>query len=280
MISTTNRKRDSRPRGAMRWIAPTLAMLALAGVCGVLGAYVFAPILSTPAAAPASETLAAATPAASDRPVVSYPSGANQVTIVEKPIAPPPSYFGVTEPEPDLSISVEPSEEMPDATHSGRDQRERRGEPDSDSPRGPPRNPAGPAGGREPAARRAPSAESGSDATPSGSGAAAAAGSGSPVPGGAERGTRHPEPGTPAEAEAGPLYRVQVGRFADESDARALAEELKRDGLAPSVVRSGPEGKGLYRVQVGTFRQRENADKALEALRRKQLEPYLAEEEP
>jgi cell division septation protein DedD len=69
-----------------------------------------------------------------------------------------------------------------------------------------------------------------------------------------------------------------VGRFADEGDARALAEELKRDGLSPSVVRNGPEGKGLYRVQVGTFRQRENADKALEALRRKQLEPYLAED--
>jgi cell division protein FtsN len=81
-------------------------------------------------------------------------------------------------------------------------------------------------------------------------------------------------------AESGPLYRVQVGRFADEGDARALAEELTRDGLSPSVVRGGPEGKGLYRVQVGTYRLRDNADKALETLRRKQLEPYLAEDEP
>jgi cell division protein FtsN len=72
---------------------------------------------------------------------------------------------------------------------------------------------------------------------------------------------------------------VQVGRFADESDARALAEELKREGLSPSVVHAGSEGKGLYRVQVGTFRQRDNAEKALESLRRKQFEPYLAEDE-
>jgi cell division protein FtsN len=263
MISTTNRNTVSRRRGASRWVPATLGILALGGGCGWIGAYVLAPMLGrgAPPASPPPPALSTVSV-----PVRAYPSGQHQVSIVEKTIPPPPEPAVKREPENAITTTIEPSKEEPRETRS---QREDRSE-------------ASDGAGTEVEATAKARDGKGAEAAPAAAPAAPVAadlgepaGALDPEPVEARRNEAEaPRPGS----EGGPLYRVQVGRFAAEGDARALAEELKRDGLSPSVVRNGPEGKGLYRVQVGTFRQRENADKALEALRKKQLEPYLAED--
>jgi cell division septation protein DedD len=87
---------------------------------------------------------------------------------------------------------------------------------------------------------------------------------------------------TPAGADTGVRrsYRVQVGRFVNETDARRLRDELTGSGLSPRVVRTEKDGTVLYRVQVGTFRQKENAERQIEKLKSQSYEPYLAEDEP
>jgi cell division septation protein DedD len=51
------------------------------------------------------------------------------------------------------------------------------------------------------------------------------------------------------------LYRVQVGAFSSEANARGLANELAGKGYQVLVVPGS-----LYRVQVGAFSQRDNAE--------------------
>jgi cell division protein FtsN len=75
-------------------------------------------------------------------------------------------------------------------------------------------------------------------------------------------------------------YRVQVGRFTDETSAQRLRDELTGVGYTPRVVRTERNGVTIYRVQVGTFRQRENADKTVAKLKSESYEPYVADEEP
>jgi cell division protein FtsN len=75
-------------------------------------------------------------------------------------------------------------------------------------------------------------------------------------------------------------YRVQVGRFADESAAQRLHDELVGAGYTPRVVRTERNGVVLYRVQVGTFRQKENAEKTVSKLKSQSYEPYVADDEP
>jgi cell division protein FtsN len=273
MMSSSNRNHVSQRRGAPRWLPGVLGLLVLAALCGGLGAYMLAPVLSPASAVPQATQVAAAP--APGVPVVTYPSGQNQVTIVEKPVTPPPAPEKKTEPENTITTTIEADRSLPPAegedknsSTRGRDRTERRGDDALD-----------PASQAKSGAGEAPRVPTGAAETTAGSEPGITI---EPAPAEAPRPTSPPA-ATPAErpsSEGGSLFRVQVGRFAEESDARALAEELKRDGLAPSIIKTGPDGKGLYRVQVGTYRQRENADKALDALRRKQLEPYLAEDEP
>jgi cell division protein FtsN len=75
------------------------------------------------------------------------------------------------------------------------------------------------------------------------------------------------------------VFKVQVGRFAEETDAQRLRDELSSSGFSAQVVRSGREGTVLYRVQVGTFRQKENADRTVEKLKAQSYEPYIADDD-
>jgi septal ring-binding cell division protein DamX len=75
-------------------------------------------------------------------------------------------------------------------------------------------------------------------------------------------------------------YRVQVGRFADESAAQRLRDELVGAGYSPRVVRTERSGVVLYRVQVGTFGRKENAEKTVSKLKSQSYEPYVADDEP
>ncbi|NMB46208.1 MAG: hypothetical protein GX998_07310 [Firmicutes bacterium] len=52
-----------------------------------------------------------------------------------------------------------------------------------------------------------------------------------------------------------PLYRVQVGAFSSEANARGLADELISKGYEALVIPGS-----LHRVQVGAFSQRDNAE--------------------
>ncbi len=71
-----------------------------------------------------------------------------------------------------------------------------------------------------------------------------------------------PQPAEPApvqtksSSEGARLYRVQVGAFSSEANARSLADELGKLGYQVLVV-PGP----LHRVQVGAFSQRQNAER-------------------
>ncbi len=64
----------------------------------------------------------------------------------------------------------------------------------------------------------------------------------------------------PVQTESGSsgtrLYRVQVGAFSSEANARGLAEELSRLGYQVLVIPGS-----LHRVQVGAFSQRTNAER-------------------
>lgn len=67
------------------------------------------------------------------------------------------------------------------------------------------------------------------------------------------------EPKTPppavSPAPSKQLYRVQVGAFSSEANARGLADELISKGYQALVIPGS-----LHRVQVGAFSQRENAE--------------------
>jgi cell division protein FtsN len=119
---------------------------------------------------------------------------------------------------------------------------------------------------RGPASEREPKGAAAESDSRSGTGAAEATRDGQ----GAEKDGRR----------TGRSYRVQVGRFADETDARRLRDELAGSGLSPRVVRTERDGVVLYRVQVGTFKMKENADRQVGQLKEQRYEPYIADEEP
>ncbi len=61
-----------------------------------------------------------------------------------------------------------------------------------------------------------------------------------------------PVPSQPSSIQ---LYRVQVGAFSSEANARSLANELANKGYQVVVIPGS-----LYRVQAGAFSQRDNAE--------------------
>lgn len=62
-------------------------------------------------------------------------------------------------------------------------------------------------------------------------------------------------PPAPSQTSGKQLYRVQVGAFSSEANARGLANELTGKGYQVLVIPGS-----LYRVQVGAFSQRSNAE--------------------
>ncbi|UOE95345.1 N-acetylmuramoyl-L-alanine amidase [Alkalihalobacillus sp. LMS39] len=67
------------------------------------------------------------------------------------------------------------------------------------------------------------------------------------------------------------IYKVQVGAFQEEANARRLATQLEDDGYTPYVYRNGD----LWKVQVGAFRNRENAERLKEELEDKGYDVFL-----
>ncbi|NMB12822.1 MAG: SPOR domain-containing protein [Firmicutes bacterium] len=59
----------------------------------------------------------------------------------------------------------------------------------------------------------------------------------------------------PSQPSSKQLYRVQVGAFSSEANARSLANELANKGYQVVVIPGS-----LYRVQAGAFSQRDNAE--------------------
>ena len=53
------------------------------------------------------------------------------------------------------------------------------------------------------------------------------------------------------------LYKVQVGAFKSETNAKNLAQDLKSKGYDYLIVKSN----GLYKVQVGAYKLKTNAEK-------------------
>ncbi|MGI6036772.1 MAG: SPOR domain-containing protein [Limnochordia bacterium] len=72
---------------------------------------------------------------------------------------------------------------------------------------------------------------------------------------------------------SGGLFRVQIGAFSSEENAKALGEKLGSEENLPVYVTPGPP----YRVQVGAFSQRENALRLQEDLQAKGYETILVQ---
>jgi cell division protein FtsN len=293
----------SQSRGAMRsteesrlrWVPVVVLLTALGILCALMGAYFVAPLLGgdhSPSPPPSTQ-MAAAPQGPPGRPAVVFPSGQTTVRIEEKPF-PPPAPPEKKEEEPGITTSIQSA---PDDTTSGETSRDTTDEPKDESPHGKRSSrkhgdaaAAGTVQGDTP--ETAPRAEGARSDSPTVDGTTPTTGNREPAnPEAAPAvapasntslgtGSAPGDTGASAARPTGPMFRVQVGHFAEEKDAQALKEELGRIGYAPSVVRSTRDGQTLYRVQIGTYRRRENADKTIEQLRQRQFEPYLAEDEP
>lgn len=78
-------------------------------------------------------------------------------------------------------------------------------------------------------------------------------------------------PKAPQEQPSGELYRVQVGAFSNEDNARAMQAQLQNAGYPSFIVNNN----GLYKVQVGAFSSLDNAVKMENALRNKGYNTFL-----
>jgi len=65
------------------------------------------------------------------------------------------------------------------------------------------------------------------------------------------------------EPGPGPVYRVQVGAFANRDNASELMARLLADGFAPYLIKE----RQLYKVRVGAFRDRARAEELAARLR-------------
>jgi cell division septation protein DedD len=69
------------------------------------------------------------------------------------------------------------------------------------------------------------------------------------------------------------LFRVQVGAFQEEENARRLGEKLKEEENLPVYLSPGPP----YRVQVGAFSERKNAEALRSKLQAKGYEAIVTQ---
>lgn len=87
------------------------------------------------------------------------------------------------------------------------------------------------------------------------------------------RGTPSPSP-TPDSATHA-QFRVQTGAYADEGNARSVADQLRSQGYSTST-RSERDGDHLvYKVQVGAYRSHSGASKAADDLQKKGVPVYV-----
>ena len=66
------------------------------------------------------------------------------------------------------------------------------------------------------------------------------------------------------------LWKVQVGAFADERDAKSLAKKLVDKGYEPYVSSADIRGRTWYRVRVGRLATQDEAKKLQETLKNKE----------
>ena len=72
---------------------------------------------------------------------------------------------------------------------------------------------------------------------------------------------------TAPEVKPSKLYRVQVGAFANKTNAEAYMAKVKAAGFSAFIVNVDNKG-ALYRAQVGAFSNRNNADNYAETIRK------------
>ncbi len=71
-------------------------------------------------------------------------------------------------------------------------------------------------------------------------------------------------------------FRVQTGAYADESNARTVADTLRSQGFTAST-RSERDGDHLvYKVQVGAYRSKDGASKAADSLQKKGYSAFVS----
>lgn len=73
-----------------------------------------------------------------------------------------------------------------------------------------------------------------------------------------------------------PQFRVQTGAYADESNARSVADTLRSQGFTAST-RSERDGDHLvYKVQIGAYRSKNGASKAADDLQKKGYPAFIS----
>ena len=89
------------------------------------------------------------------------------------------------------------------------------------------------------------------------------------------RGTPTPPP-SPSDSATHAQFRVQTGAYADEGNARSVADQLRSQGYTTST-RSERDGDHLvYKVQVGAYRSHSGASKAADDLQKKGVPVYVS----
>lgn len=74
-----------------------------------------------------------------------------------------------------------------------------------------------------------------------------------------------------------PLYRVVVGSFLVEKNAREKVDLLKEKGYESYIFSFAHQNKRYYRVIAGAFRQRENANRRVSDLKKDGFESFIFE---
>ncbi len=98
--------------------------------------------------------------------------------------------------------------------------------------------------------------------------------------------TAHEKEGAPEDTKKMPSgeavakeeqpYYVQAGVFANEANARAVAEKLKQKGYTPSVQKlTGKDNKAVFRVTAGAYAEFNKAVQISEVLNRQGIETIV-----
>ena len=90
------------------------------------------------------------------------------------------------------------------------------------------------------------------------------------------RGASAPASVPPTSSASRAQFRVQTGAYADEGNARTVADQLRSQGYTTST-RSERDGDHLvYKVQVGAYRSHSGASKAADDLQKKGVPVYVS----
>ncbi|WP_017472066.1 N-acetylmuramoyl-L-alanine amidase [Amphibacillus jilinensis] len=72
-----------------------------------------------------------------------------------------------------------------------------------------------------------------------------------------------------------PLYRVVVGSFREDQNARSRVSTLQRSGYEAYILPYAQQGQRYYRVIAGAFYQKQNAEKRLDSLKKDGFDGFL-----